>query len=67
MADDNELVDFNRPSGDERLQRPAEGVAVDRDVQPRIVGEIDGRVAEFVRDRRAMVMVLPPALQIAHA
>ncbi len=67
MADDHEILNFHGPFGEERLQRVGEGAAVDRDVQARIVGEIDRRIAEFVRERRAVVVILRRPLQVAQA
>jgi hypothetical protein len=67
VADDDEVLDFDGPGGDERLQRLGEGAAVHRDVEAGIVGEIDGRVAEVMGERRAMVVVLARPLQVAHA
>ena len=67
VADDDEILDLDRPCGDQRLQRLGEGAAVGRDVQAGIVGESDRRVAEVVRERRAVVVVLPRPLQVAHA
>ena len=67
VADDDELLDFRRPGGDQRLQRLGEGAAVDRDVQAGIVGEIDRRIAEVAGERRAMIVVLARPLQVAHA
>ena len=67
MADDDQLLDFRRPGGDQRLQRLGEGAAVDRDVQAGIVGEIDWRIAEVAGERRAVIVVLARPLQVAHA
>ena len=51
----------------QRFQRLGEGAAVGRDVQARIVGESDRRIAEVVGERSAVVVVLPRPLQVAHA
>ena len=53
--------------GDQRLQRPGERAAVGRDMKARIVGERDRREAEIARQRRAVVVVLPRPVQVAHA
>src|SRR5208283_1488982 len=67
VADDDEIFQFYRPFGDQRLQPVGEGAAIHRDVQARIVGEVDRREAEIAGERRAMVVVLARPFQVAHA
>ena len=67
VADYDQILDVDRPRGDERFERLGEGAAVDRDVQAGIVGEIDRRIAEIPGERRAVVVVLAHPLQVAHA
>ena len=67
VTDDHQLVDGHGPGGDERLELRGEAAPVGRDVQAAVVIEVDRRVAEVARQRRAVVVPEPQPLAIVAA
>jgi hypothetical protein len=66
MAEDHELVDGNRPCCHELLEDCRERVAIRRDMKTAVVEQIERRVAEVARERRAVIVAGAGELRIRH-
>jgi len=67
VRQDDEFPERHRPGSDEGFERIGECTTVGRNVQPGVVVQIDGRVAEVLRQRGPVVMAVARPLQIVHA
>jgi len=67
VPDDRNFFEFGRPCSDESFDKIGKHSPIGRDMEPRIVAQIDRRVSEIACQRRAVIVFLSSPVAVAQA